>query len=521
MSASTPANNAVEDKPTLETRHRGLLMAAVIGVSIVQFLDMTIANVALPHMQSSLGASLDTISWVLTSYIIAGVMAMPIAGWLSDRIGSRQLYLWGVAGFIITSMLCGAATSLTQMVIFRTLQGICSAFLTPLSQTIIFDINPPSKQPQALTVWGLVIMIAPITGPMIGGYLTEALSWRWVFYINLPIGIPALALLIWLLPSRPIVDRKLDKFGFLTLAIALGALQLMLDRGQHKDWLNSPEIVIELLIALGAFWMFMVHTLTTKNPLFPNALMTNPNFMGAAAFMAILGIANVALTSVLPTMFQTVYNYDAIETGLLMAPRGLGVTLTMMLTARMMGKVDMRYIITFGYMVAGFALWTMSEWSLDMDRWPLLTSGFVMGMGLGLVSTPINLIAFATLEERYRPDGTSVLALVRNLGSSFGISIIVTMLARNTQTSHSDLAANITSYNLPAIDLASTTERFGEYGSAIMQMIDGEVNRQALMIAYLDNFYAMTWFIMLVSPLALLLKPIKILTVGRPQPHSE
>ncbi|MBP8924954.1 MAG: multidrug efflux MFS transporter [Pseudomonadales bacterium] len=520
MSVSTQAASLDEDKASLETPHRGLLMMAVMSVSVIQFLDVTIANVALPHMQSSLGASLDTISWVLTSYIIAGVMMTPVAGWLSDRIGSRRLFLVAVAGFLLASMLCGAATSLMQMVFFRAIQGTCTAFIAPMSQTIMFDINPPSKQPAAMTLWGLVVMIAPIAGPMIGGVLTESLNWRWIFYVNLPIGIPTLMILAWLLPSRPKVRRKLDMSGFLLLALGLGCLQLMMDRGQSKDWFDSWEIIIELLVALSVFWVFLIHTLDTKVTLFPGALMRNPNFLGALAFMFILGVANVAIAAVLPIMYQNVYNFSVLDTGLLMAPRGVGVIVTMMITNRLMGRVDVRHLITCGYLVASLALWTMSNWSLDMDRGPIVVSSFVQGLGLGFVFMPMNMIAFATLEPQYRPDGSSLLNLMRNIGGSFGISIIVTMLSRNTQTGHADMAANITSYNLSGIDPATTADRFGEYGTVFLQLIDAEINRQALMIAYIDNFHAMALFILCVAPVALLLKPLQLPFGVKPLPSE-
>ncbi len=513
-------NGAADDRAALETRHRGLLMLAVMGVSIIQFLDVTIANVALPHMQSSLGASLDTISWVLTSYIIAGVMVMPVVGWLSDRIGSRRLFLGAVAGFLLASMLCGAATSLTEMVLFRALQGICAAFIGPMSQTIMFDINPPSKQPAAMSLWGMVVMIAPITGPIIGGFLTDTLNWRWVFYINLPIGIPTLLILAWLLPSRPIASRRLDLFGFAALAAGLVALQLMLDRGQHKDWFNSWEIIIELLVALGAFWVFLIHTLNTKNPLFPNGLIRDTNFLFAAFFMFLLGVANIAIAAVLPTMYQEVYGYSAIDTGILLAPRGVGVLVTMTIANWLMGRVETRYTVTVGYVVVAIAMWSMSGWSLDMDRWPIVVSGFVQGLGLGLVFMPMNMAAFATLSPQYRPDGSSLLNLMRNLGGSFGISAIVTMLARNTQVSHADLAAHVTSYSLPAIDPASLGDRFGDFGMAMVRMIDNEISRQALMIAYVDNFHAMALLILCIAPVALLLKSVRM-PAGKQAPLSE
>ncbi len=516
MSASSTQDY---DKPALETKYRGLLMLAVMSVSIIQVLDMTIATVALPHMQSGLGASQDTVSWVLTSFIIATVMVTPVVGWLSDRLGSRRVFLGAVVGFIASSMLCGAATSLAEMVLFRIMQGACAAFIGPMTQTIVLDINPPSKHPTAMSVWGMAVMIAPICGPMLGGILTDTINWRWVFYINLPIGIPTFLIFLWLLPSRPVVPRKLDKFGFCLIAIGLGSLQLMLDRGQHQDWFESKEIVIALLVALSAIWMYTVHTATTKNPLFPAALFKSPNFIGVFIFMFVLGAANVAVAAILPTMYQTVYGYSAFDTGLLMIPRGVGVVLSMMLVGRVMTKLDVRFLVCVGYLIAASAMWQMASWSLDMDRWPILTAGFIQGFGVGMVFTPINMAALSTLKPEHRPDGASLLNLMRNLGGSFGISAIVTMLARNTQTSHADQVVHFTALTLPSIDLAAGVERFGEYGSTLLYAIDAEINRQALMIAYLDNFYLMTFLVLAVALSTLLLKPIRI--AGRPSPGAD
>lgn len=498
------------DTPALKTRYRGVLMVAIMLISIIQVLDMTIATVALPHMKSSLGGSQETISWVLTSFIIATVMATPLVGWLSDRVGSRRVFLCAVAGFIVSSMLCGAATSLAEIVLFRIVQGICAAFIGPMTQTILLDINPPNKHSSAMSVWGMGVMIAPICGPLLGGVLTDTLNWRWVFYINLPIGIPTFLIFLWLLPSRPIVPRKLDRFGFCLAAIGLGSLQLMLDRGQQQDWFQSREIIIELIIALSAIWMYIIHTANTRNPLFPAALFKSPNFLGVFTFMFVLGAANVAVAAILPTMYQTVYQYSAIDTGILMMPRGAGLFLSMMITGKLMEKMDVRYMVCLGYLIASFAMWRMAHWSIDMDQWPILSTGFIQGVGLGMVFTPINLAALSMLKPEHRPDGASLLNLMRNLGGSFGISAIVTMLARNTQTSHADQAVHITAFNLPSIDLSSSVERFGEYGSAILYAIDAEINRQALMIAYIDNFYVIAFFILFVALATLLLRPMRI-----------
>ncbi|UVO52665.1 MDR family MFS transporter [Sphingomonas sp. SUN039] len=500
-----PITASVADVATLPSKHTGLLMAAVMGISICQFLDLTIANVALPHMRTSLGASMESISWVLTSFIIAGVLVLPLTGWLSDRLGSRNLFLGASVVFVIASMLCGAATSLEEMVVFRAIQGMASAFIGPLSQTIMFDINRPSKQANAMSIWGMVVMIAPISGPFLGGYLTETLNWRWVFYVNLPVGIPALALLWWLLPSRPVVRRRLDVFGAVMLGLGLCGLQLMLDRGQNNDWFESRETVVELLFALSCFWVFIVHTRSVDHPLFEGAMVRDPNFLAALGFMAVLGVTNVALSSVLPTMYQNVYGYDVIDTGMLMAPRGCGVLLTMLITNRLMGKVDTRILISAGYLVAAASMWTMTRWSLDMGAQQIVVSAFIQGLGLGFVFVPINLIAFSTLLPRHRTDGTTLMTLFRNLGSSFGISVIVTTLARNMQTSHADIAGAVTSYNLP-VDPASTAAQLGSIGEAAMAMLNGEVTRQAAMIAYLDNFYMLFWLLLAIVPLPWLLK---------------
>ncbi len=505
MSASTPETDPL-DQPLLPSRHTGLLMAAVMGISVCQFLDMTIANVALPHMQTSLGASMDTISWALTSFIIAGVLVLPLTGWLSDRIGSRNLFIGASLLFVLSSMLCGAATSLTQMVLFRAIQGAASAVIGPMSQTIMFDINRPSKQTQAMAIWGMVVMIGPISGPFIGGYLTETLNWRWVFYVNLPIGIPALAILWWLLPSREQVKRRLDVFGALMLGTALVALQLMLDRGQHKDWFDSTEIVIELVIAICAFWIFAVHTWSVRHPLFSGEMVWNRNFLGGLLFMVILGVTNVGLSAVLPTMYQNIYGYDVMQTGELMVPRGCGVLLTMLITNRLMGRVDNRLLIAAGYGIAAFSLWLMTSWSLEMDWRPIALASFIQGLGLGFVFVPINMIAFSTLPAHFRTDGSTLMNLFRNLGGSFGISVIITMLGRNMQTSHADIAGNVTSYNVPAIDLSATAAQLGSYGEAALAMLNAEVTRQAAMVAYLDNFYLTFWLLLFVAPLSFLLK---------------
>lgn len=515
MSASTPASNYTPGKAALPVEHKGLLTIAVMGASMIQILDSTIANVAIPHMQTSLGATIDSVTWVLTSYILASAVAMPTAGWLSDRVGSRRLFLFAVAGFIVTSMLCGVATNLTQMVLFRILQGVCAAFIGPLSQTILLDINPPEKAPRAMQVWGMGIMVAPIFGPMIGGWLTESYNWRWVFYINLPIGIPTLVLLWWLLPSRQITDRKLDIFGFAMLALGLASLQLMLDRGQHEDWFESWEIIIELGVAIAAFWMFAIHSMTTKKPLFDPAMITNGNFMTALMFGALIGLIMYGVFALLPPMLQNIYGYTVFDTGALLAPRGIGVLLGMIAAGRLVTLVDIRWIIFSGFSLVALSMWFMTGWAIEMGAWHFIVIGVLQGFGMGVTFMPTNVIAFSTLPLSVRTDASSLLYLARSLGGSLGISISVTMLTRSMQVNHEELGSRITSSSFNVID-PSTADRFGVLGDAFMRMLDLEVNRQAAMIAYLSDFRLLFYMMIAFLPLVLLIRPVKP-EVGPPQ----
>ncbi len=499
--APPPAGQAA-----LPVRNKGLLTFGVMLATIMQILDTTIANVALPHMQTSLGATADTITWVLTSYIVASAIAIPITGWVSDRIGSRNLFLISIVGFIIASALCGAAQSLEQMVLFRILQGIAAAFMNPLSQTVMLDINRPQDQQKAMAVWGMGIMIGPILGPVLGGWLTENFNWRWVFYVNLPLGLICLVILWWLLPSRPVRKRAFDVFGFSLLAVGIGALQLMLDRGQHADWFSSPEIWIETLVAGTAIWMFVVHMATGKNPMFERSLWKNRNLVTALAFMQVVGVVMMATMALLPPMLQSLYGYPVIDTGLLMMPRGVGVLVTMGLSARLVARgIDPRLLVGSGFALAAWSLYDMTTWSLEMGATPFIVAGLIQGLGMGLIFMPLNGMAFATLPPHQRTEAASLTNLSRNIGASIGISLVTTILARSTQVSHADLAPNITAERLQTLD-PGLLANFGSQTDALLAMANAEVTRQAAMIAYLNDFHAMMIVTAASIPLVLFLK---------------
>jgi len=491
----------------LPVRYKGLATVAIMAAMVMQVLDTTITNVSLPYMSASLSASQETISWVLTSYILASAVAIPVTGWLADRIGAKRLIVLSVAIFTIASILCGIAQNITEMVLFRTLQGLGGAFLGPLAQTLMLDINKPSEQGKAMSVYGMGAMVGPIMGPIVGGYLTEWFDWRWCFFVNVPVGIVCLAGLIFLLPEKEIRHRDIDLFGFAMLALGLCGLQLMLDRGQHADWFASTEIWIEAAVGLCGFWVFITHTLTARKPLFAPELFADRNFASAAVFMFIIGMVMFAAMALLPSLLEGLYGYPVVKAGEILASRGVGVFITMAISGRLVGKVDPRIMVASGFAMSSASLWMMMGWSLEQSWQPFIMSGVLQGLGIGLVFVPLQMLAFGTLPPTSRTEGAAVLNLTRNIGSSIGIAIVMALLARNSQVSHSDLVQHVTPDNLP-LDPAQLA-RFGDYGGAALQMVDGIVNQQAAMIAYLDDFFIMTIACAIAIPASFLLRKPK------------
>lgn len=493
--------------PFIEVKNRGLITVAVMAAMIMQVLDMTIANVALPHMQASLGAAQDTITWVLTSYIVAAAIATPITGWLSDRIGRKNLFAICVAGFVFASALCGTAFSLEEMVFFRILQGAFGAALAPLSQSVIIDINPRERQGQAMAIWGAGIMVAPIVGPTLGAWLTENFDWRWVFYINVPIGVLALAGILLFMPDTARRIRRFDFFGFAMLSLAVGSFQFMLDRGADRDWFNSWEILIETGVAIGAAWAFVVHTVTAKEPFLHRGLFTDRNFSAALVFIFVIGVVLLATIALLPPMLTNIYGYPVITVGLVLAPRGIGTMASMLVVGRLVRRVDARLLVLFGLALTAYSLWSMSFWSPQMDWWPVVTTGVIQGFGLGFVFVPLSTVAFQTLDPRSRTEAAGLFNLVRNLGSSIGISIMAALLTRNLAINHASLVTHITPFNNALLGAGINPSTFDTgFGQQSAAMVDGMITGQAAMIAYLDDFKLMFWITLAAVPLLLILR---------------
>lgn len=477
---------------------------AIMLATIIQVLDTTIANVALPHMQGSLLATQDQIAWVLTSYIVASaIMTLP-TGWLAGRYGRKRILLFSVAGFTLSSMLCGLATSLGQMVLFRLLQGVFGAALVPLSQSTLLDINERKDHGKAMAVWGMGVMIGPILGPTLGGYLTEFYSWRWVFFINLPIGILSFIGLSLYLPESDKLERPFDKTGFLTLSLVIACLQLIMDRGEAVDWLNSVEILTYIGVALAAVWMYGVHTLRTPHPFLSPAMLKDRNLQMGLFFIFVVGMILLATMALLPPFMQNIMGYSVREVGLILAPRGVGTLLAMMVVGRLGNSVDPRKLILAGLVLTAIALHLMSGFTLYVPAQDIITTGLIQGFGLGFVFIPLSTATYTTLDARYRAEAASLFSLVRNMGSSIGVSVAFLLFTRNMHIQHAYLTENITPYNT-WLNLEVSPEALMPGSSALLRMLDGEITRQAIGIAYINDFRLMMWVALAMIPLVFLL----------------
>ncbi|PJK27747.1 EmrB/QacA family drug resistance transporter [Minwuia thermotolerans] len=473
--------------------------------TIMQALDTTIANVALPHMQGSMSATQDQISWVLTSYIVAAAIMTPPTGVLAARLGRKRLFAIMVTGFTIASMLCGTATSLAEMVFYRLLQGAFGAGLVPLSQAVLLDTYPREKHGSAMAMWGVGVMVGPILGPTLGGYLTEVYNWRWVFYINLPFGILALLGILAFVPETARDRRRFDFFGFALLSLAIGALQMMLDRGESQDWFASTEIVSEAVLAGLFLYMFLVHMFTAREPFLEPGLFKDRNLAVGLFLIFMVGVVLLATLALLPPFLQNLMGFPVLTTGYVLAPRGVGTMIAMILVGRLIGMVDTRLLILLGIGLTALSLWEMSAFTTEVPVSTIVWTGIIQGLGLGFIFVPLSTVTFSTLAPHYRNEGTAMFSLMRNIGSSIGISIVFTLLAQNTQVNHADMANVMTPFRamlqsplLPQVWNWQTTPG--------VVALNDEVTRQAATIAYLNDFTFMMWVTLLSAPLLLLLR---------------
>jgi DHA2 family multidrug resistance protein len=494
---------AVAQRSETAPLNRGMITLSIMLATLMQTLDSTIANVALPHMQGSLAASQDEITWVLTSYIVAAAIATPLTGWLADRFGVKKLLGFAIAGFTVASALCGLSNTLGEIVGSRLLQGVFGASLVPLSQSILLDINPRERQGQAMAVWGMGVMVGPVLGPTLGGWLTDSYNWRWVFFINVPVGAFAFFGVSTFLPShKPARRTGFDVFGFATLALAIGALQAMLDRGEQLDWFGSLEIRIYALVAAVSFLFFVVHTATSgPHTFFRYPLLKDPNFATGTFFIFVIGAVLYATRALLPPMLQNLMGYPVALTGLVTAPSGAGTMIAMLIAGRVLRYVDARALLLAGFIIAAWSMWLMMQYTIELAPSNIIWPGVVQGFGLGLVFVPLSALTFSTLTPELRADGTATYSLMRNIGSSIGISIVQTFATRGTQVAHADLAAQITPFNPLVQPMLETGSRYD------LALLDRTITQQAEMIAYLNDFKMMFVATLLVIPLLVLIRP--------------
>ncbi|MDB6091963.1 MAG: EmrB/QacA family drug resistance transporter [Gammaproteobacteria bacterium] len=487
--------------------NRGLITVSVMLATIMQALDTTIANVALPRVQGTLSATQDEMGWVLTSYIVAAAITIPLTGWLASEFGRRRIFLLSIILFTVASALCGLAASLPQMVLFRFLQGVGGAALVPLSQAVLFDINPPKEFGRAMSIWGIGVTLGPILGPALGGWLTENYSWRWVFFINLPVGVLAYFGLLATLPeSRNATASRFDFFGFTTLSIAIASLQLLLDRGQTLDWFSSGEIVAEGIVGGLAFYLFLVHTFSSERPFLNPALFKDRNFVASNVFILMIGVVLFATLALLPPMLQNQLQYPVILTGLVTMPRGIGTLLGMILVGKLVARFDARLVMAVGLALTAYSLWQMTQFSLGMGAGPIISSGIIQGIGVGLVYVPLSMVAFVTLPGALRNEGTSFFNLLRNIGASIGISVVMFLLTQNTQRVHASLAEHITPFNIASNPAAAHVD-FGTTKGLLA--LNGTITNQSAMIGYLDDFKLMMLLTVLTIPFLLMIKNVK------------
>ena len=492
--------------------NRGLITISVILASFLQALDQTIANVALPHIGGELSATQEQISWVLTSYIVAAAIMIPLSGWLADRYGRKKVLVLSVVGFTVSSALCGVAQSLGQIVLFRFLQGLAGAALVPQSQAVLLDINPPERQGRAMATWVLAVVVGPAVGPVLGGWLTDNYSWRWVFFINVPFGILSTLGLLSSLRESKKPPATFDFFGFATLSLAIGAFQIMLDRGQLQDWFSSREICVEAALAALAFYLFMVHTLTARNSFVSPGMFRDRNFGVGCVAIFTFGVVLFSTLALLPPMLQDLLGYPVVTTGWVTAPRGVGTLIATVVTGRLIAWVDARLLIGAGIALTAASTWRMCGFSPIMDGRIVMWSGFIQGMGIGLAYAPLTTVCFATLASKFRSGGTSMFNLVRNVGSSIGIAVVQALLTRNTQIMHSRLGEHISVFGgqmRPVAPYSFSTPQG-------LAALNASVTRQAQMIAYINDFKLLLVLCLAVFPLVLLLSPPRSGTGGGP-----
>ena len=471
-----------------ERTGRLLISVAVMSATVMQVLDTTIVNVALPHMQGELSATPDQISWVLTSYMVASGVFMPLTGYFADRFGQKRFLIASIVGFVVASVLCGLSTGLGEIVVFRLFQGIAGAALVPLSQSIMVSTFPHEERGKAMAIWGMGVMVGPILGPTLGGWLTDVLSWRWTFFINLPVGVLSTLMALAYIPDTERRERDMDWLGLVLLTLGIGAMQWLLDRGNQDDWFAAPSIQLAAYLCMVGFVGYYLHARSHRgHALFSPEIFADRNFATASLLMAFLGLGLFGSMLLQPLMLEGLMDYPTIATGLALAPRGFASMFSMMLVGRLVGRVDPRYLIVTGILIFTLGSWQTTHYTLVMGVGWVVFPMMLQGMGLGMVFVPLSTLAFSTLPKRYAAEAAGMFSLLRTIGAGIGISLIATVLTRHGQIAWHNVGGHVSPYS-PAVG-----EYLGGLGLSLhspqaASVLAAELGRQAQMIAFLDAY---------------------------------
>ncbi|HWR35189.1 MAG TPA: DHA2 family efflux MFS transporter permease subunit [Clostridia bacterium] len=505
-----------------EQQHTPFINPWLIAVSVMlgtfmEVLDTTVVNVALPHIAGSLSSTVEETTWVLTSYLVSNAIVLPMTGWLANYFGRKRILLISVFGFTLSSLACGLAPSLPLLIFFRVVQGATGGGLQPLSQAIMLEAFPPERRGKAMAFWALGIVVAPMLGPVLGGWITDAYSWRWVFYINLPIGILATIMAKLFIFDPHYIKRassRVDYWGMGLLVIGMGALQIFLDKGQQEDWFSSVFIRALAFLAIGGLIAFVIREFRTKDPVVNLRVFRNRTYATGVFMMTILGFVLYGSTVLLPIWLQTLMGYPAMESGLAMLPRGMGSFLFMPIVAILMGKVEPRKLLACGLVVAGFSLLQLGQLNLQAGYWDIFWPQITQGMAMGLLFVPLTTITNDPIPKEQMGNATSVFNLMRNVGASIGIASVTTLIARSGQEHTNIMGAHVTQYDQVTRSMFEMMRSaFIAHGSDVATATQqayaalfGTVAKQAAMISFVDAFRILGALFLLMIPLILFMR---------------
>jgi MFS transporter, DHA2 family, multidrug resistance protein len=494
-----------------------IVAISVMFSTFMEVLDTTVVNVSLPHIAGSLDATVDEATWALTSYLVANAIILPMTGWLAGRFGRKRLLMLSVVGFTVSSFFCGLAPTLPTLILFRVIQGATGGALQPLSQAVLLEAFAPQDRGKAMGFWGLGIVVAPILGPVLGGWLTDTYSWRWVFYINIPVGIASIVMTKLFIFDPPYLrkeNRSVDYWGIGMLALGIGALQIVLDKGQQEDWFSSNLITTLTIVSIVTLGALVIHELVTDNPVVDLRVFKARSYAVGVFLMTVLGFVMYGSMVLLPVMLQTLLGYPSLQAGIAMAPRGMGAFFMMPLTGLMTGRFDPRKLLTTGLVVGGVTLLWLSELNLQAGYWDIFWPQLVQGIGMSLLFVPLTTVAMDPIPRERMGNATSLFNLMRNIGGSVGIAMTGTMLARQQQRTTSLLGANVTPYDAAAQSMfVQMRAGFMTAGADAVTATNrayaalfGMVQRQAAMVSFVGLFQLLGVMFLALVPLVLLMK---------------